>query len=58
MVSIGQVENISEKPETGENAADAPIPYPVENARHNYTVDKGNPQGLKGRKTIEKKEKR
>ncbi len=30
-----------------ENAADKPISYPVENARHNYAVDNGNPQGLK-----------
>ena len=30
-----------------ENAADTPRPYPVENARHNYAVDNGNPQGLK-----------
>ena len=40
-------ETLSEKPETRENAADAPMPYPVENARHNYAVDNGNPQGLK-----------
>ena len=37
----------SEKTETSKNAADAPIPYPVENARHNYAGDTGNPQGLK-----------
>ena len=37
----------SERTETRENAADAPIPYSVENARHNYKVDNGNPQGLK-----------
>ena len=45
----GQEETFPEKPETGENTADAdaPIPYPVENARHNYAVDDGNPQGLK-----------
>ena len=36
-----------EKPETRESVADAPTPYPVENARHNYAVDNGNPQGLK-----------
>ena len=24
-----------------------PIPYPVENARHNYAVDNGKPQGAK-----------
>lgn len=36
-----------EKPETEECVADAPTPYPVENARHNYAVDNGNPQGLK-----------
>ena len=35
----GQTENISEQPKTGEKAADAPIPYPVENARHDYTAD-------------------
>ncbi len=36
-----------EKKEARESVADTPIPYPVENARHNYTVDNGNPQGLK-----------
>lgn len=36
-----------EKPETRESVADAPTPYPVENARYNYAVDNGNPQGLK-----------
>ena len=36
-----------EKTEAGESVADTPIPYPVENARHNYAVDNGNPQGLK-----------
>ena len=30
-----------------ESVADAPTLYPVENARHNYAVDNGNPQGLK-----------
>ena len=30
-----------------EKAANIPIPYPVENARHNYTVENGNPQGVK-----------
>lgn len=40
-------ENTSEKTETGEKVADAPMPYPVENARHNYSADNGNPQGLK-----------
>jgi len=30
-----------------ETSSDTPIPYPVENARHNYAVDNGNPQGLK-----------
>ena len=29
------------------NVSDAPAPYPVENARHNYAMDNGNPQGLK-----------
>lgn len=43
----GQEEHAIEKPETVETASDAPIPYPVENARHNYAVDNGNPQGLK-----------
>ena len=37
----GQTENISEQPEIGEKAADAPIPYPVENARHDYSVGNG-----------------
>ncbi len=36
-----------EKTEARESVADTPIPYPVENARHNYAVDNGNPQGLK-----------
>ncbi len=40
-------ESTPEKGETGENAADMQIPYPIENARHNYAVDNGNPQGLK-----------
>ena len=26
---------------------DMPIPYPVENAGHNYAVDNGKPQGAK-----------
>ena len=30
-----------------EKAANTPIPYPVENARHDYTVENVNPQGLK-----------
>ena len=30
-----------------EKAANIPIPYPVENARPNYTVENGNPQGVK-----------
>ena len=42
-LKLGQEEN----PETEESVADAPTPYPVENARHNYAVDNGNPQGLK-----------
>ena len=37
----GQTENISEQPETGEKAADAPVPYLVENARHDYAVGNG-----------------
>lgn len=36
-----------EKSKTEESVADALTPYPVENARHNYAVDNGNPQGLK-----------
>jgi hypothetical protein len=32
---------ISEQPKTGEKAADAPVPYPVENARHDYAVGNG-----------------
>jgi hypothetical protein len=36
-----------EKPETWESVADAPTPYPVKNAGHNYAVDNGSPQGLK-----------
>lgn len=36
---LGQEENTSEKPETGEKAANVLIPYPVENARHDYTAD-------------------
>ena len=43
----GKEEEASIKPETGESAVDVPIPYPVENARHNYTVDNGKPQGAK-----------
>ena len=36
-----------EKTGVRESVADAPTLYPVENARHNYAVDNGNPQGLK-----------
>ena len=36
-----------EKTGIRESVADAPTLYPVENARHNYAVDNGNPQGLK-----------
>jgi len=43
----GQEETISERPEMEEKAANIPISYPVENARHNYTVGNGNPQGFK-----------
>ena len=39
-----QTEKTSERPETGERAANTPIPYPVENARHDYTIGSG---GLK-----------
>ena len=38
------------KPETGESAMDVPIPYPVDNAGHNYTVDNGKPQGRNWRR--------
>lgn len=44
---VPQEEPISERPEMEEKAANIPIPYPVENARHNYTVENGNPQGVK-----------
>ena len=37
----GQEETISERPETEEKAANIPIPYPVENARHGYTAGNG-----------------
>ncbi len=43
----GQEEEASIKPETGESSMDMPIPYPVENAGHNYAVDNGKPQGAK-----------
>ena len=43
----GQEESISERTEMEEKAANTPIPYPVENARHDYTVENGNPQGFK-----------
>ena len=43
----GKEEEASIKPETGESAVDVPIPYPVENAGHNYAVDNGKPQGAK-----------
>lgn len=36
-----QAENISERLETGEKAANAPILYPIENARHDYTLGNG-----------------
>ena len=36
-----QEEKTSERPETGERAANVPIPYPVENARHDYTMGSG-----------------
>lgn len=36
-----QEENVSERLETGEKAANAPILYPVENARHDYTLGNG-----------------
>ncbi len=37
-------QNGAEQPE--ETAVDAPRPYPVENATHNYVAE-GNPQGFK-----------
>lgn len=37
----GQTENVSEQPETVEKAANAPIPYPVENTRRDYTMGNG-----------------
>ena len=37
----GQTESISERPETGEKAVNAPISYPVENARRDYTMGNG-----------------
>ena len=37
----GQTESISERPKTGEKAANAPIPYPVENTRRDYTMGNG-----------------
>lgn len=40
-------ETISERTEMEEKAVNTPIPYPVENARHDYTVENGNPQGFK-----------
>ena len=43
----GQEEDHSEKVETEENAADAPIPYPIENARQTYMVGNNSPHGLK-----------
>ena len=42
----GQEKYASEKSEIAENAADVPT-YPLENVRHNYAVDNGNPQALK-----------
>ena len=41
---LAQTEKTSERPETGERAANTPIPYPVENARHDYIIGSG---GLK-----------
>ena len=38
---LEQEKNIFERLETGEKAANAPILYPVENARHDYTVGNG-----------------
>ena len=43
----GQEEDHSEKVETEENAADAPIPYPIENARQTYMVGNNSLHGLK-----------
>ena len=37
-----------DKSELGtEQVADARKPYPIENARHNYAVENGNPQGMR-----------
>ncbi len=43
----GKEEEASIKPETRESTVDVPIPYPVDNAGHNHTVDNGKPQGAK-----------
>ena len=43
----GKEKEASIKPETGESTKDVPIPYPVDNARHNYAVDNGKPQRAK-----------
>lgn len=45
--SGGQEEDYSEKAETEENAADAPIPYPIGNAGWVPMADGGRQQGLK-----------
>ena len=37
----GQTESISERPETGEKAANAPIPYPAETTRRDHTMGNG-----------------
>ena len=37
----GQTEIIPERPETGEKAANAPIPYPIENTRSDHTMGNG-----------------
>lgn len=43
----GQEEEISQKPETEENAADAPIPYPAGNAGWVPMPGGGRPPGMK-----------
>ncbi len=42
-----KLENVEHQLETAKAEVNKPIPYPVENARHNYAVDNGNQQGLK-----------
>lgn len=46
---LDDVQKPEQEEKTGirESVADVPTPHLVENARHNYTVDDGNPQRLK-----------